>query len=97
MDMNPSELRLPFKMQRRQFPVQPSFAMTINKSHGQSLKKVGLCLTKSVFTHGQLYVSLSRVRSIEELRIVLIKKHFENGNKTTNVVFKEVFTNLNHD
>ena len=32
MDMNPSETRLPFKMQRRQFPIILSFAMTINKS-----------------------------------------------------------------
>ena len=84
-------------MQRRQFPVQLSFDMTINKSQGQSLKKVGLYLTKSVFAHRQLYVALSRVHSIEGLRIVLSKEHFENGKKTTNVVFKEVFTNLNHD
>ena len=59
MDMNHSQSTLPFKMQRRQFPVQLSFAMTINKSQGQSLRKVGLCLTKPVFTHGQLYVALS--------------------------------------
>ncbi|KAI9084878.1 hypothetical protein K1719_033284 [Acacia pycnantha] len=37
MDMNPSETTLPFKMTRRQFPIIISFAMTINKSQGQSL------------------------------------------------------------
>ena len=36
MDMNPSDSKLPFKMNRRQFPMILSFAMTINKSQGQS-------------------------------------------------------------
>ena len=94
MDMNPSESRLPFKMQRRQFPIILSFAMTINKSQGQSLKKVGLYLTKPVFSHGQLYVALSRVRSIEGLKIVLGPT--PSDNTTTNVVYQEVFTNVTH-
>ena len=34
--------------------------MTINKSQGQSLGRVGLCLPRPVFGHGQLYVALSR-------------------------------------
>ena len=42
--MNPSEIKWPFKMQRRQFPIVMSFAMTINKSQGHSLKKVGIYL-----------------------------------------------------
>ena len=44
VNMNPSETRWPFQMQRRQFPIIVSFAMTINKSQGQSLKQVGLYL-----------------------------------------------------
>ena len=36
----PSDVMIPFKFQRRQFPIVVSFAMTINKSQGQSLKKV---------------------------------------------------------
>ena len=94
MDMNPSESRLPFKMQRRQFPIILSFAMTINKSQGQSLQKVGLYLTKPVFSHGQLYVALSRVRNIDGLKIVLGET--TDTQTTTNVVYKEVFTNINN-
>ncbi|KAI9108106.1 hypothetical protein K1719_020979 [Acacia pycnantha] len=40
MDMNPSETKLPFNMTRRQFPIIISFAMTINKSQGQSMTNV---------------------------------------------------------
>ena len=93
--MNPSESRLPFKMQRRQFPVMLSFAMTINKSQGQSLLRVGLYLSKPVFTHGQLYVALSRVRTMDGLKIVIGSDDQSlDSNVTTNVVYHEVFYNV---
>ena len=34
MNMNLCDSKLPFKMNRRQFPIIPSFAMTINKNKG---------------------------------------------------------------
>ena len=37
--------------------------MTINKSQGQTFKAVGVDLTNESFTHGMLYVALSRVGS----------------------------------
>ncbi|XP_010480907.2 PREDICTED: ATP-dependent DNA helicase PIF1-like [Camelina sativa] len=42
--IKPSDTKLPFKMRRRQFPIALAFAMTINKSQGQSLNEVGLFL-----------------------------------------------------
>jgi len=38
----PSEAQLPFRLERRQFPLRVCFAMSINKSQGQSVKYVGL-------------------------------------------------------
>ncbi|KAK5797288.1 hypothetical protein F5H01DRAFT_400803 [Linnemannia elongata] len=50
----------PIIFKRRQSPVRLAFALTINKSQGQTLENVRFNLPTLEFTHGQLYVSLSR-------------------------------------
>jgi len=77
---------LPFELRRRQFPVRLAFAMTINKSQGQSVKHIGLDLRRSVFTHGQLYVALSRCTSSLCIKVLVESEAF----CTPNIVFPEV-------
>ncbi|XP_056688054.1 uncharacterized protein [Spinacia oleracea] len=92
--LTPSDTKLPFKFQRTQYPLVVCFAMTINKSQGQSLSHVGLYLPRPVFSHGQLYVAISRVTRKSGLKILICDKDGRTYNTTQNVVYKEVFQNL---
>ncbi|KAH7716721.1 Protein F59H6.5 [Aphelenchoides avenae] len=76
----------PFKFTRHQFPVRVAFAMSVNKSQGQTLDFVGADLRHESFSHGQLYVILSRVRSADNIRIVCNA----GSDSTKNIVIKEI-------
>ena len=52
-----------------QFPLRLAYAITIHKSQGQTLDYVNL-YASNVFAPGQLYVGLSRVKSLERLAII---------------------------
>ena len=76
---------LPFVLKRRQFPIRLSFAMTINKSQGQTFDRVGISLKDPIFSHEKLYAALSRGRSKEGIFIESPQNTFRN-----NIVYKEV-------
>ena len=87
-----------FQFTRVQFPVRLAFGITANKSQGQTYKQVGVCLhNKPCFTHGQLYVALSRVGQRDKITISLGKDHGETGDEgecTTNVVYHQVLRDV---
>lgn len=72
-----------FEFKRLQFPIKLAYAITINKSQGQSLKTVGIDLSVPCFSHGQLYVACSRVGTPSNLFILAPE------GKTRNVVYPQ--------
>lgn len=93
----------PCPFERIQLPIKLAFAMTINKSQGQTFDRIALYLPQPVFAHGQLYVAFSRVRRFDAVKVLITNKkgsrrhgQIITGNPnfyTKNVVCKEVLTN----
>lgn len=71
---------------RRQFPLAPAYATTFNSCQGLTLDRVGIDLTHPVFSHGQLYTALSRIRRCEHARVRLLP----GADSTVNVTYKEI-------
>jgi ATP-dependent exoDNAse (exonuclease V) alpha subunit len=87
-----NEDEYPIPLRRLQFPVRLAYAMTINKAQGQTVQHVGLDLHIPVFSHGQLYVALSRCTHPQNVKVL-----FSNGQqttKTTNIVWTDVFRGI---
>ena len=81
----PSEDDLPFTFSRLQFPLRPCFVMTINQSQGKTFEEIGVDLTIPVFSHGMLYVWLSKIGCAGSVKVVAP------NDTTRNVVYREIF------
>ena len=53
----------------KQYPVKLAWAITIHKSQGQTFEKVIIDIGHGAFSPGQLYVALSRCRSLEGITL----------------------------
>jgi ATP-dependent DNA helicase PIF1 len=62
--------------------------MTINKSQKQSFEKMGVLLRQPLFTHGQLYVAASRVRSFTGLRFYISEYNGQGHLANDEIVFE---------
>ena len=65
----PSDINFSFILEDCQFPVRLAYSMTINKAQGQTFNKVGIDLPLLLFSHGQLYVAMSRAKSFKDIYI----------------------------
>ena len=81
----PSDLTVPFKFERVQFPVKLAYCLTINKSQGQGFDKIGICLPLPVFSHGQLYVAFSRGKRFNGIYIEISDTPHQFSNASINV------------
>jgi hypothetical protein len=72
---------------RRQFPLAPAYASTFHSCQGLTLDCVGVDLTQDVFTHGQLYTALSRIRHRLD---AIVRLPTSEHSTTTNVTYKEL-------
>jgi hypothetical protein len=89
---------MPFQFKRLQLPVRLCFAMSINKSQGQSLRVVGVDLKNPCFSHDSSTwpvpgpeprrISLS-MHPEEELKTWSTKKLSENFSMLKNLSFSE--------
>ena len=57
------------KIERKQFPLRLAYSMTYNKSQGQEFEQALVDIRSNPFTHGHLYVALSRVRKAKNVRL----------------------------
>ncbi len=87
-----------YQLTGRQFPLCLAYAMTYNKSQSQTLSKVLLNITSPPFSHGQLYVALSRVQDYNSIRFYVTKDQLMQSNisltgfmpTVDNIVYEDV-------
>jgi PIF1-like helicase len=84
-----NDARCPYSFKRTQFPVRLAYAMTINKSQGQTLEKVGIDLKQEVFSHGQLYTAFTRTTSGDSIGLV-VPDNLRESRLIKNVVWRQV-------
>ena len=71
--------------------------MTINKAQGQTLDFVGIYLPEPVFSNGELYVAVSRVKTSQCIKILIkpIIPQTLNDKFTKNIVYEEIVSLVN--
>ncbi len=89
------KFRLPFghsfTMTRTQFPLRLAYCMTFNKAQGQEWDLVLADIRKSPFTHGHLYVVMSRIRQSRNIRLFCDEEQMIEGQPcATNVVYNKL-------
>lgn len=76
---------------RKQFPLKLAWALTTHKSQGMSLDYVEIDL-KNAFDYGQVYVALSRAKSLERMKVLNFNKHLVKASQEVLDFYKNIRT-----
>ena len=87
-----------YQMMRCQFPLRLAYCMTYNKSQSQTFTRILQDAIGEPFTHGHLYVAMSRITNCDNIRLFISTDQlhpnpiFDLGEMPviTNVVYKNV-------
>ena len=80
-----------FSIIRTQFPLRLAYAMTKNKSQGQGIPFTLNDIRNPPFSHGHLYVSMSRATDVDQVSFFCNEDQIEEGALLVdNVVFNEM-------
>jgi hypothetical protein len=74
-----------------------AYAMSINKSQGQQYNDILFDTTHPPFTHGHLYVALSRITKYNRIRFFTLQSKMSEDNESTlleNIVFPELLQSI---
>ena len=85
-----------FILVRTQFPLRLAYAMTKNKSQGQSIPFSLNDIRHPPFSHGHLYVSMSRATDVDQVRFFCDESQIEEDAVVVdNVVYPEMMLSTN--
>lgn len=82
-------------MIRHQYPLRLAYAFTVHRTQGQTLDKVLFDARECVFSHGALYVCLSRIRKFSNIAFIITEDKItpDNSILLKNIVYKEILLN----
>ena len=91
-----------YEITRTQFPLRLAYAVSINKSQGQQYADILFDTTHQAFTHGHLYVALSRITKYNRIFFYTLQSFIVDEENTTNdynillnnIVYPELLTSI---